>query len=274
MLGLPPRGRAWGPVGRLGRSGRGDGRLCDRSWPADLWPGRTRAPAWDLPPRSAALRRPKPRPRGVRSPRWPPGSPRRDAPLGGRLEAFVCRRGRWRRRRCARLPSPPGRAARRPLDAPWRRPLPREPPCAQGPYVAPPWSCGPSLRMRALSVFVSERPWQLFGLSLPKEGRDDLTASCGLFGPGPEPVCRARPVDSTTADKIQGPELRCPALQALPLRGGVRFLGLAHPGAQLRSSPTTGRGSRAVYVRHGTHSTTAGLTECNRLRGDAVYIAT
>src|SRR5215217_1003489 len=227
MLGLPPRGRAWGPVGRLGRSGRGDGRLCDRSWPADLWPGRTRAPAWDLPPRSAALRRPKPRPRGVRSPRWPPGSPRRDAPLGGRLEAFVCRRGRWRRRRCARLPSPPGRAARRPLDAPWRRPLPREPPCAQGPYVAPPWSCGPSLRMRALSVFVSERPWQLFGLSLPKEGRDDLTASCGLFGPGPEPVCRARPVDSTTADKIQGPGLR--VASALPLV-------LIHPSAWNRNS--------------------------------------
>src|SRR5215211_1000144 len=61
--------------------------------------------------------------------------------------------------------------------------------------------------MRALSPFLWGRPWQLFGLTLPKEGRDDPTASCGLFRPGPEPVCRARPVDSTTAHKIQGPEL-------------------------------------------------------------------
>jgi hypothetical protein len=64
---------------------------------------------------------------------------------------------------------------------------------------------GPSLRMRALSLFVSERPWQLFG-HFAKWERDDPTASCGLFGPGPEPVCRARSVDSTTANKIQGPE--------------------------------------------------------------------
>jgi hypothetical protein len=88
--------------------------------------------------------------------------------------------------------------------SPWKRPLPRKPPCAQGPYVAPAWSCGPSsLRMRALSLFVSERPWQLFGLFVKWE-RDDPTASCGLFGPGPEPVCRVRTVDSTTANKIQG----------------------------------------------------------------------
>jgi hypothetical protein len=65
-------------------------------------------------------------------------------------------------------------------------------------------------------VFVSERPWQLFGLSLPKEGRDDQTASYDLFGPGPEPVCRARPVDSTTADKIQGPGPNTPVLPFLP----------------------------------------------------------
>ena len=203
-----------GPGGRLGRSGRGSGRLCDRSWPADPWPGRSRAPAWGLPPRSAAQRRPMLRPRGVRSPRWPPGSPGRDAPLRGGPGAFPYRRGRWKRRRCARIPSPPGRAARRPLGVPWKRPPPRKPPCARGPYVAPPWSRGPSLRMRALYVFVSQRPWQLFGLPLPKEGRDDPTASCGLFGPGPEPVCRARPVDSTTADKIQGPGLPAGPLSA------------------------------------------------------------
>src|SRR5215203_3026141 len=71
--------------------------------------------------------------------------------------------------------------------------------------------------MRALSPFLWGRPWQLFGLSLPKEGRDDLIASCGLFGPGPEPVCRARPVDSTTAHKIQGPGLlAAPARTLLP----------------------------------------------------------
>jgi hypothetical protein len=35
--------------------------------------------------------------------------------------------------------------------------------------------------MRALPVYVSERPWQLFGLCWPKKGRDDPTASCGLY---------------------------------------------------------------------------------------------
>ena len=114
---------------------------------------KSRACAWGLPPRSAAPRRPKPRPRAVRSPRWPPGSPGQEAPLGGEPGAFVCRRGRWRRRRYARLRPPPGRATRRPLGAPWRGPLPRKPPCAHGPYVAPPWSlvarpCGCGLSPR------------------------------------------------------------------------------------------------------------------------------
>src|SRR5215216_7296101 len=130
MLGLPPRGPALGPGGRLGRSGRGSGRLCDRSWPTDPWPWRSRALAWGLPLRSAAPRRPKPRLRVVRSPRWPPRSPGRDAPLGGGPGAFPCQRGRWRRRRRTRLPSPAGRGARRPLGAPWKRPPPRKPPCA------------------------------------------------------------------------------------------------------------------------------------------------
>jgi hypothetical protein len=65
----------------------------------------------------------------------------------------------------------------------------------------------------SLPVSLGEALATLFGLSLPKEGRDDPTASCGLFGPGPEPVCRARPVDSTTADKIQGPGVLRPGLR-------------------------------------------------------------
>src|SRR5215217_7828001 len=198
MLGLPPRGQALGPGGRLGRSGRGSGRLCDRSWPTDPWPWRSRALAWGLPLRSAAPRRPKPRLRVVRSPRWPPRSPGRDAPLGGGPGAFPCQRGRWRRRRRTRLPSPAGRGARRPLGAPWKRPPPRKPPCA-----------------------LMDHTWHLLGLlwpvladagSLPTCLGEALATVRGLFGPGPEPVCRARPVDSTTADKIQGPELlRAPA---------------------------------------------------------------
>jgi hypothetical protein len=86
--------------------------------------------------------------------------------------------------------------------------------------------------MRALSLFVSERPWQLFGLSLPKEGRNDPTASCGLFGPGPEPVCRARPVDSTTTHKIQGPG--SVVAPALALR--VLAMSLAQSGSTFESS--------------------------------------
>src|SRR5215207_8739294 len=141
----------------------------------------SRAPAWGLPPRSAAQRRPKPRPPAVRSPRWPPGSSARDALLEGWPGAFVCRRGRWRHRKCPGLRLPPGHAARRALDAPWRGPLPRKPPCAQGPYVAPPSFCGPSLRMRALSLRgrLGEALATVRALFTKRE-RDDPTASCGL----------------------------------------------------------------------------------------------
>jgi hypothetical protein len=65
-------------------------------------------------------------------------------------------------------------------------------------------------------LFASGGPWQLFGLFAKRGARRPYSFSCGLFGPGPEPVCRARPVDSTTADKIQGPELlRTPAQGSL-----------------------------------------------------------
>jgi hypothetical protein len=65
----------------------------------------------------------------------------------------------------------------------------------------------PSLRMRALSPCLPrEAPGNSVRALFAKRGaRRDPTASCGLFGAGPEPVCRARPVDSTTPDKIQGP---------------------------------------------------------------------
>jgi hypothetical protein len=77
--------------------------------------------------------------------------------------------------------------------------------------VGTPWSLlWPVLADAGSLRFIWRRPWQLFGLTLAIEERDDLTASCGLFGPGPEPICRAHPVDSTTADKIQGLGLRLP----------------------------------------------------------------
>jgi hypothetical protein len=64
-----------------------------------------------------------------------------------------------------------------------------------------------AIALRALPVCPGEALATVRALFTKRE-RDDPTASCGLFGPGPEPVCRARPVDSTTADNIQGPELR------------------------------------------------------------------
>src|SRR5215204_468595 len=51
---------------------------------------------------------------------------------------------------CASQPGGPF-SSRTAVDAPWRGPLPRRPPFAHGPYVVPPWSRGPSLRMRVLS---------------------------------------------------------------------------------------------------------------------------
>src|SRR5918994_5275853 len=76
-------------------------------------------------------------------------------------------------------------------------------------------------------------PRQLFGLSLlEKEGATTFRLPRGLHyfgGPGPEPVCRAHLADSTTANKIQGPELQCPALLTPLMRVPERD--------QIRSSP-------------------------------------
>src|SRR5215207_7392549 len=99
--------------------------------------------------------------------------------------------------------------------------------------------------MRALSPFLWGRPWQLFGLTLPKEGRDDPTASCGLFRPGPEPVCRARPVDSTTAHKIQGPKLL--GLGNLEGRGVLRsWWGHGSVVVKLRTAPCEAQADKAI----------------------------
>src|SRR5215212_1712238 len=60
-------------------------------------------------------------------------------------------------------------------------------------------------------------------------------------------------------------------LQVLPVRDAVRFLRLAHTGAQPRSSHTGwGDGAVYVYISHAC-GPTQGLTECNRLVLGPVY---
>ena len=88
-----------------------------------------------------------------------------------------------------------------------------------------------------------------------KGGHDDLSTSSrsSFSGPGPESVCRAHPADSTTTNKIQGPESlqskdsgRGKAPFSLSARLCGASLGLGQPGREVGSE----RHQRGSNVQH------------------------